>query len=93
MGQPRVVEVDYYVLVEKMRKASDERCLIERLQKEKWAEYVAEHGIRETSLEAFGKVKFANGKPVLVAIVMGSDWDGCYTYSHDDEAALKYIPA
>lgn len=93
MGQARVEEVDYYDLVSQIRKARDSKCLIERVDKEKWQAYLGEHGVRETSLLAFGKVKFAAGSPKLVAIVDGSDWAGCYAFSHDDEAALKFIPA
>lgn len=94
MAQPRVIEVDYYILVEKIKRARDANCLVERTSnKEVWAEYVAEHNIRETSLEAFGKVKFISGKPRLIGITMGTNWDGCYAYSIDDESALKYIPA
>jgi hypothetical protein len=92
MGQPRIVEVDYYQLVEKMKRASDAKCLIERKDKERWNAYIAEHGVRETSLEAFGKVKFMAGKPQLVAIDQGGTWDGCYVYSSEDEAALKWDP-
>lgn len=93
MGRPRVIEVDFYILVEQIKRAVDARCLIERKDKKKWSEYVEQNNIREASLEAFGKVKFAAGKPVLIAISMGSDWDGCYAYSKDDEAALKYVSA
>lgn len=92
MAQARVIEVDFYILIEKVKRARDARCLVERTNKAQWAEYVEQHNIRETSLEAFGKVKFANGKPRLVGITMESDWDGCYAYSVDDESALKYLP-
>ena len=92
MAQPRVIEVDYYVLIEKLKRASDARSLIEKTDKENWKEYVTQNNIRETSLEAFGKVKFTSGKTRLAAITMGGDWDGCYAYSVEDEAALKYIP-
>ncbi|WP_293268915.1 hypothetical protein [Neptunomonas sp.] len=91
MGQPRIVDVDYYVLIEEMKRASDTRCLIEKKDKERWKNYIAENEIREASLEAFGKVKFSQGKVKLVAISSGSSWDGCYAYSTDDEVALKYV--
>ena len=93
MAQPRVVEVDYYILVDKIKHASDAKSLIEKTNIEQWKKYVEENAIRDTSLEAFGKVKFTNGKPKLVGITMGdAEWDGCYVYSSEDEAALKYIP-
>ena len=93
MAQPKVIDVDYYVLVQKMKQAANGKALIEKKDKEKWDDFVNRHQVRVTSLEAFGKVKFASGKPKLVAIELGTDWDGCYAYSHDDEAALKFVPA
>ena len=73
-----------------MNRASDASRLIERKDKVKWKAYITEHKVRETSLEAFGKVKFMAGKPVLVAIDMGESFDGCYVYSKEDEAAMKW---
>lgn len=93
MGRPKVIEVDYYVLIEKIRLAANAGCLFERMDKEKWKAYVTQNNIRETSLEAFGKVKFLLGKPKLIGIAMNSEWDGCYAYSTEDEAALKFVPA
>jgi hypothetical protein len=92
MAQARIVEVDYYQLVEKMKRAADKKCLIERKDKEKWKAYITAHGVKETSLEAFGKVKFMAGKPQLIAIDQGDGdaWDGCYAFSKEDEAALKW---
>lgn len=92
MIQPKIIEVDFYLLMEKLKRAADARCLIEKQNKEEWKQYVIAHGVRETSLEAFGKVKFATGKAKLAAITLGSDWDGCYAYSVEDEVALKYVP-
>ena len=92
MGQPRIVEVDYYILKEKLKRASDAGGLIDKTNTERWKEYIAAHKVKETSLQAFGKVKFMSGKPRLVAIDHGGDWDGCYAYSDDDEAALKWDP-
>lgn len=90
MGQPRIVEVDFYQFAEKMKRAADAKCLIERTDKAKWKAYITEHKVKETSLQAFGKVKFMSGKPELVAIDQGGDWDGCYAFSKADEAALKW---
>ena len=93
MSQARVIDVDYYVLVEKLKQASNMSCLVEKTNKERWKQYVADNSIRETSLEAFGKVKFINGVTKLAGIEMGDDWDGCYAYSIGDEAALKFVPS
>jgi len=92
MNRPRVEEVDFHDLMRILKSARDARCVIEKSDKESWKKHVVENNIRDVSLEAHGKVKFANGKPTLVAIVMDSDWDGCYAYSQADESAIKYIP-
>jgi len=92
MSQARVVDVDYFILVEKLKQAANKSCLVERANKERWKQYVADNSIRETSLQAFGKVKFINGETKLAGIEMGDEWDGCYAYSIDDEAALKFVP-
>lgn len=91
MGNARIVEVEYHLLIEKIRQAADMHRLITKSDKEKWSQYVAENGVRETALFAFGRVKFASGKPQLVAIAMGDEWGGCYVYSKEDEAALKFV--
>ena len=93
MSQARVVDVDYYILVEKLKQAARRSCLVERTDKERWKQYVADHSIRVTSLQAFGKVKFINGKTRLAGIVMADEWDGCYAYSIEDEAALQFVPS
>jgi len=90
MGRARVVEVDYYQLVENLKRASNANGLIEKTDKERWKAYIAENNVQDIKLEAFGKVKFMAGKPRLAAIVAGGSWDGCYVYSDQDEAALKW---
>ena len=92
MSRPRIEEVDYYDFVRVLKSASDARCVIEKIDKEKWKQHIVENNIRDVSLEAHAKVKFVAGKPTLVAISSGSNWDGCYAYSKADEAAIKYIP-
>ncbi len=90
MGQPRVVDVDYYRLIAEIKSARNAKGVIEKQDKEQWQQYVADHSIRESSMLAFGKVKFTSGKTKLIALNYGSSWDGCYAYSVDDEAALKF---
>ena len=90
MSRPRVIEVDYYDFMRQLKSAIDARNAIEKSDKEKWKAYISENNIRDVSLEAHAKVKFT-GKPKLAAIVGGSDWDGCYAYSIDDEAVIKYV--
>ena len=93
MGQSRVEEVDFYVLLDKVKAARSANALIDRSsQKDDWNSYISTHGVREAALEAYAKVKFSAGPGKLVAIQAGDAWDGCYAYSIDDEAAIKFIP-
>ncbi len=91
MAQHRIVEVDYPIFIGELRLARDSNKIIEPVNKEKWAEYLASNDIREVSFNAHAKVRFFHGKHQLVAIVRDSDWDGCYAYSKADEAAIKYV--
>ncbi len=93
MGQPKIVEVDYYILLDKIKRAADAGGRIEKSDKEKWQEYMKANKVNDISLLAWGKVKFAGGKLKLVVINHGDPWDGCYVYSEEDEAALKFVPA
>lgn len=92
MSRPGIEEVNFHDFMSAVKTASDKGFLLERKDKEKWKEYVTENSVRDVSLEAHAKVKFSYGKPVLVAITKGPDWVGCYAYSKDDEAVLKYVP-
>lgn len=93
MGQPKIVEVDFYALKEKLKRAADAGGRIEKTDKERWHKYLKEHGVNETAMVAWAKVKFMSGKSKLVAIDHGESWDGLYAYSDEDESALKWQPA
>ena len=93
MGQAKIVEVDYYILRDKLKRAADANGRIEKSDKQRWQEYIKDKKVNDTSLLAWGKVKFTGGKLKLVAINHGDPWDGCYVYSEEDEAALKFVPA
>ncbi len=93
MGQAKIVEVDYYILRDKIKRAADADGRIEKSDKQKWQEYIKDKKVNDTSLLAWAKVKFTGTKLKLVAINHGDPWDGCYVYSEEDEAALKFIPA
>jgi hypothetical protein len=93
MGQPKIVEVDYYILKDKIKRAADAGGRIEKSDKQRWQEYMKQKNVNETSLLAWGKVKFGGGNPRLVVLDYGDSWDGCYVYSEEDEAALRFVPA
>ncbi len=91
MGRPQIVEVDYYEFVKRLKAAVNAGGRIEITDKEKWKVYLVENKINDIAMKSWGKLKFASGKPTLVIIDDGTDWNGMYAYSHEDEAALKWI--
>ena len=88
MARARIVAVDYYEFTKNLRKAADNGTRIEKSQKEKWEAYVAEHKINEIAMHSWGRSKFGGSTPVIID--SGSDADGYYVYSKDEEAALKW---
>jgi len=87
MAITRIVEVDYHDFMEQLRIARDTGKRIEPIDKEEWAEYVKDRGIRDTSFMAIGKNKYENVIPV---VINGGEWDGMYVYSKDEAAVLKW---
>ena len=73
MAQHRIVEVDYHIFIGELRLARDSNKIIEPVNKEKWAEYLASNDVREVSFNAHAKVRFFHGKHQLVAIVRDSE--------------------
>jgi len=90
MAQPRIVEVDYHVLLEKLKAAFAAGGRIEKTDKARWDTYVKAHGVNVTTMQAWAKVKFMRGKTKMAIIDHRTDWDGFYVYSEGDEVALKW---
>jgi len=90
MGQPKILEVDYFALLDKLKAASAVGGRIEKTDKEKWDEFIQANHVNVITIQAWAKVKFMGGKIKTVIISHGSDWDGFYAYSDEDEAALKW---
>ena len=90
MAQPRIVEVDYHVLQDKLKVAFAAGGRIEKTEKTRWDEYVKTHGVNVTTMQAWAKVKFMRGKTKMAIISHGVDWDGFYVWSEGDEVALKW---
>lgn len=91
MSQHRIIEVDYHDFMGHLRNARDSRQVVEPRDEDPWRELVASQGVREASFHAHAKVRFIYGKPKMVAIVGEHEWAGFYSYSGDDEAAIKYV--
>lgn len=90
MAQPRIVEVDYYVLQDKLKAAVAAGTRIEQADKARWQDYIKANGIDVVTMQARAKVKFMRGKPRLVIIDEAGPWGGLFVYSKEDEVALRW---
>ena len=89
MGRPRIVDVDYYELKNQLAKAIALNGRIQRRDTDRWNEYLRRHKVNEASMMHWGRSKFDQVEGVIIDC--GSDWDGFYVYSVDQEAALKWV--
>jgi hypothetical protein len=56
-------------------------------EKERWALYVAKHGIREVNVQAYGAGMYPNLEPVIID---DSIVGGYFLWSADEEVALQW---
>lgn len=89
MGRPRIVDVDYYEFKSQLGKAVASRGRIERRDGARWTDYLHQHKVNEAAMLHWGRSKFEEVEAVIIDY--GSDWDGFYVYSVDQEAALKWV--
>ena len=88
MARSKVVDFDYYQFIGLLRRATDAGARIEKGDS-RWAEYVKSSGINEVAASAIARQKFENAVPVIIA--EGSDTDGLYFYSKNEEACLRLV--
>ena len=88
MPRAKVVDFDYYQFLKLLRRATDGGARIEKGDS-RWAEYVKAHAINEVAAAAIAKQKFEKAVPVIIA--EGSESDGLYFYSKNEEACLRLI--
>ena len=89
MARARIIEVNYYEFPKSLRKAADDGTRIEKSDKERWEAYVKENRINEIAMSSWGRSKFGGSTPVVIN--SGGEWEGYYTYSRDEEGALKWV--
>lgn len=89
MARAKVVEFDYYEFLTVLQRASNAGARIDKGDA-RWAEYVKTNAINEVAATAIARQKFEGITPVIIA--EGSDSDGLYFYSKDDEACLRLVP-
>lgn len=89
MARAKVVEYDYYQFLNLLRRATDTGARIDKSDA-RWAPYVKEKAINEVAATAIAKQKFEGAIPVIIA--EGSDTDGLYFYSKNEEGCLRLVP-
>ncbi len=88
MARAKVVDYDYYQFLRMLQRAGNSGSRIEQSDA-RWAAYVRENKINEVAATAIARQKFENATPGIIA--GGSDTDGLYFYSKDDEACLRLM--
>ncbi len=86
MARAKVVDFDYYQFLRIMQRAGNAGQRIDSGDS-RWADYVRDNKINEVAATAIARQKFEN--PSAVIIAEGSDTDGLYFFSKDDEACLR----
>ena len=89
MARAKVVNFDYYDFLTLLQRASNAGARIDKSDS-RWGDYVKQHVINEIAATAIARQKFENITPVILA--EGSDTDGLYFYSKDEEACLRLVP-
>jgi hypothetical protein len=90
MGQPRIIEVDYQLFLQALRRATDTGKKIDPIDKEQWERFVRKHGIPEAGMAVKARSGAMSGKTKLVIIEGAGKDDGYYIYSPGDLFCLKY---
>ena len=90
MGQPRIVEVDYYTFRAKLKAAAASGSRIEKTDGNRWKEYVKARKVDLYSIQAWVKVRFMGEEIKLAIIDGGGDWDGVYAWSEEDERVARW---
>ena len=88
MARSKVVDFDYYQFLRIMQRAGNAGQRIDKTDA-RWVDYVRQHKINEVAATAIARQKFESVTSVIIA--EGSDSDGLYFYSRDDEACLKLV--
>ena len=88
MARPRIIDVDYSLFQQALRKAIDTGKRIDVSDKDRWLAWVRENQVKEAAFKSFAQGKFEGLEPVIID---GADeWRGYYLFSKQDEAALKW---
>jgi hypothetical protein len=88
MTRPTVEEVDFHLFKRALDRAIATGTRIVPREKERWASYVAAHGVREVNFQGFARSKYEGLEPVILD---GTDeLAGYYMWSAALERALRW---
>lgn len=85
---PRIREVEFWGFKDALQRASDTGRKIEPVDKDSWRNYLRKHRMSEAMMEEFAKARFMAFKKVVV--LEDPEWGGFYSYSDDDEGAIRW---
>ena len=88
MSRPQIVDVDYFGFQQALRRATDAGERIDRTDKQRWAEWVRMHRVKEAAFKSFGQGKYEDLEPVIID--NEGQWGGYYLFSKAEEACLKW---
>lgn len=89
MARPRIVEKDYHLFQQALRKAVDSGHRIDVSQKGAWKKWVKENHIKEASFKSFGDGMYEGLQPVIIDL--DGEWRGYYLFSKNEEVVLTWV--
>ena len=87
MSRAKVLDVDYFEFRRWLQEATDGGNRIEPRQKEAWAQYVKDHGVREVVMKQWAR-RFEKGEHVIIDV--DDSRGGYYVFSSHDELVYKW---
>jgi hypothetical protein len=88
MARPRIVDVDYFLFQNALRKAIDSGQRIDVAEKDRWSAWVRTNNVKEAAFKTFAQGKYQGLEPVIIDAA--GEWRGYYLVSKEEEACLKW---
>ena len=88
MARPRIVDVDYFLFQNALRKAIDTGQRIDIAEKDRWSAWVRANHVKEAAFKSFAQGKYQGLEPVIIDDK--GEWSGYYLVSKQEEACLKW---
>jgi hypothetical protein len=88
MSRPIVEQLVFAEFKRAMERASLAGTRITPQERERWAQYVAAHKVREINFQAYANGMFSGLEPLILD--EGPPWGGYYMWSSDQEVVLRW---